>query len=125
MGTKAMWTLVRTVALAALMLACAAALTAQEPVVTIFTDASSDADQPPPPAGQVYCVYKIVTTHGNCGRFAVGSKLCINCPGSGKCPSPASQITNFVYVDAFGNTICSGTWTRFFDLTRQDACIVC
>ena len=125
MGSKAMWALVRAVALAALMLASAAALTAEEPVVTTFTDASPDADGAPPPAGQVYCVYKIVTAQGNCGRFTVNAKLCIDCPGGGTCPSPPNQVTNFVYVDAFGNTICSGTWTRAFDLVRPNACVVC
>ena len=124
MRTKTSWTLLGIAVLGLLLLLSAAPLRAQEPVETIFTDAIPSDDQPPPPA-KVYCVYKIVTTQGNCGRFGVGSKLCIDCPGTGTCPSPAGAITNFVYVDAFGNVICKGTWSRSFDLARPNACIIC
>lgn len=98
---------------------------------TVFTDAEGvdedgDGVIDPPTGHQVYCVYTIAQVlQGNCGAFGRGSKLCIDCPAAGRCPSPAGQITRFRYVDAFGNTICQGTWSRSFDVANPNACIVC
>ncbi len=98
---------------------------------TVFTDGEGvdedgDGIIDPPPAGQVYCVYRISQiTQGNCGAFKSGDRLCVDCPDTGKCPVPAGQLGHFRYVDAFGNTICQGEWWRRFDDTQPDACLLC
>ena len=109
----------------------AAMATDPEPVETTFTngegvDADGDGIVDPPPADQIYCVYTIGRIlQGNCGQFTTGDRLCIDCPAAGKCPSPANTITRFRYVDAFGQVICRGEWSRSFDVTKPDACITC
>lgn len=126
MRTRATWTFLRAVALAGLFFAVATSLMAQDPEI-IFTDkpAFTQAAVAEPKPLAMYCVYNVGTVSGNCGDFGPGSRLCIDCPASGKCPGPPGQISRFRYVDGAGNTICTGTWARAFNLAKPDACIVC
>lgn len=71
----------------------------------------------------VYCVYLIVNS--SCRMFQPGDVICIDCPDSKTCPTPAGEQGNWEYVDADGNVVCRGTWARRFDLDNPDACIVC
>lgn len=137
MRTQIGWTVVWAVVLGSLLFVPAAmAMGDGDPVVdeeevVFFTDATGpdedgDGTIDPPAAGQLYCVYTVgpMTLEGDCG-FKTGDRVCVDCPASGTCPTPANQLKNFVYKDASGKIICRGEWSRSFDVTKPDACLVC
>jgi len=92
--------------------------------VVDFTDAPSGVSGVGD-AFDVYCVYNIGATSGDCGRFASGDTLCVDCPDSGTCPLAANTIGHFRYLAADGTVICTGDWARRFNLRDPDACIEC
>ncbi len=77
-------------------------------------------------AAALYCTYRVVTANGpNCGPFAPGALICVDCPSSQSCPGAAGGRSMYRLLDRDGNVLCEGEWAKRFNTGQPNACLDC